>query len=88
MDEKIYRIATFEHRRTCQDTQVIPNGYAKEVCVGESGLEAFSKTHNIANVERDDTGHIVRCTQKEYVMDGGFSGCFFEFVPEEATVLR
>lgn len=87
MADKIYRIKSIEHHRVMDEKTKTDNGYLKEVCIGEAGLEAFSKTHNIANVERDETGHIVRCTQNEYTMSGGFEGCFFEFISEEAEVL-
>lgn len=87
MAEKIYRIRSIEHYRVVDTIRKTDNGYLKEVCVGESGLELFAKTHNITNVERDASGHIVRCTQKECLMSGGFEGCFFEFIPEEAEVL-
>lgn len=84
MTEKIYRIKSIEHHRVMDKTTQTDNGYLKEVCIGETGLEAFAKTHNIANIERNETGHITRCTQKEYTMNGGFEGRFFEFIPEEA----
>lgn len=87
MADKIYRIRSIEHRRVMDEKTETDNGYLEEVCIGETGLEAFSKTHNIANVERDETGHIVCCTQNEHTMSGGFEGCFFEFIPEEAEVL-
>jgi hypothetical protein len=87
MTEKIYRIKSIEHHRIVDKTTQTDNGYLKEVYIGEAGLEAFAKTHNTANIERNETGHIVRCTQKEYTMNGGFEGCFFEFIPEEAEVL-
>ena len=86
-EEKIYRIKSIEHDRVMNKTTILDNGYLEEICVGEAGLEAFAKTHNIANIERDESGHIVRCTQEEYTMSGGFEGCFFEFIPEEAEVL-
>lgn len=87
MTEKIYRIRSVEHHRIVDKTTQTDNGYLKEVCIGKAGLEAFAKKHNITNVEKDETGHIVRCTQKEYTMNGGFEGRFFEFIPEEAEVL-
>jgi hypothetical protein len=87
MAEKIYRIRSIEHHRVVNETTKTDNGYLAEVCVGEAGLEKFAKTHNIADVKRNKSGHIVRCTQKEHSMNGGFEGCFFEFVPEEAEVL-
>lgn len=87
MTEKIYRIKSIEHYRVMDKTTKSDNGYLKEICVGEAGLEAFAKTHDIVNVERNEAGHIVSCSQKEYTMSGGFEGCFFEFIPEEAEVL-
>ncbi len=86
--EKIYKIRSIEHSRTMGKVTLHDNGYMKEVCIGEAGLEAFSKTHNIATVKRDENGHIVSFAQKEYVMSGGFEGCLFEFIPEEAIILR
>jgi hypothetical protein len=88
MAEKIYWIRSIEHHRVVDKTTKRDNGHLDTVCVGEAGLEEFAKTHNIANVERDASGHIVRCTQKEHSMSGGFEGCFFEFIPEEAEVMR
>ncbi len=86
--EKIYKIKSIEHSRIMNEVTLHDNGYMQEVCIGEAGLEAFSKTHDIAIVKRDENSHIVSFAQKEYTMSGGFEGCFFEFIPEEAIVLR
>lgn len=78
-----YRIRTFMHSRIVDETKITDEGYVDEIITGEEGLEEFAKTRNISIVERDDNGHIIRCSQKEHTASGGFEGCFFEFVPEK-----
>lgn len=80
-----YRIRTFMHSRIVDETKITDEGYVDEIITGEEGLEEFAKTRNISIVERDDNGHIIRCSQKEHTASGGFEGCFFEFVPEKVS---